>query len=442
MKEIAKYTAEVLERGERRIRERRKKLRRALLTCIPLCLVAAVLISYALQGPATLGLVPTVKAQDLMEGIEPEMVLSWIKLEDGSEAATDFAVRLFRESVVAGENSLISPFSVLCALGMTANGAEGETLSQMEAALGMSRDDLNTYVYRYKKTLNDSLKIANSVWFRDNNFTANQQFLQNNADHYGAGAYKAPFDDSTLRDINSWVKENTNGMIPSILDSISKDAVMYLINALCFDAHWSEVYEEDDVKEGTFTKEDGTEQKAELMYSTEYKYIEDELATGFMKYYIGGYYFVALLPKEGVTVEEYVNSLEGESLYSTLTGYYRYQAKAALPKFETEFSTEMSSVLAKMGMTDAFNGYKADFSGIGSAEGNIYINSVLHKTAISVDENGTKAAAATSVELKSEYAPSIDREKIVYLDRPFVYMIVDSSSYVPLFIGTMMDIEA
>ena len=387
---------------------------------------------------------------DLMDGIKPRgNTGDAADLTDVSDAAvTDFAIRLFKESMADGENTLISPLSVLVALSMTANGADNETLSQMEAVLGMPIDQLNTWISTYMANLPEEekykLSLANSIWFTDDErFTVNQDFLQTNADYYGADIYRAPFDDDTCKDINKWVKDNTDGLIKNILDQIPKEAVMYLINALAFDAEWQDIYFESQVREGEFTTENGEKRNVDMMYSEENKYLEDKHATGFIKYYKDRKYaFAALLPKEGTTVSEYIASLDGEHLNNLLTNAKSAFVNTSIPKFETEYDVEMSAVLSGMGMPDAFSGSTADFSKLGhSTAGNIFINRVLHKTFISVDERGTKAGAATVVEMNDECALIIEDPKQVFLDRPFVYMLIDCETNLPFFIGTMMDVE-
>ncbi len=389
-----------------------------------------------------------VQAKDLMEGISPNSVNALANLNAYNADVTDFAVRLFKASEEDGKNTLISPLSVLCALAMTANGAEEETLEQMEAVLGMDRDKLNLYLYSYMLNLPSSeeyrLSLANSIWFtEDERFTVNKDFLQTNADYYGADIYKAPFNDKTCKEINKWVRRETDSMIPEILNEIPTDAVMYLINALAFEAEWSKIYEKGQVRNGEFTKEDGTKQRAEFMYGTEGTYLEGEKASGFMKYYKGGKYaFVAMLPDEGVTVSEYSASLDGEALNALLTNPGYTTVFTAMPKFETEYSVEMDTVLKGMGMTSAFSADTADFEALGtSVRGNIYINRVLHKTYISVGEKGTKAGAATVVEMADEAGIEMLEPKEIYLDRPFVYMLIDCENKIPFFIGTMTDIQ-
>ena len=387
---------------------------------------------------------------DLMNGITPRgNTGDAAELTDVSDAAvTDFAIHLFKESMEDEENTLISPLSVLVALSMTANGADNETLSQMESVLGMPIDQLNTWISTYMANLPEEekykLSLANSIWFTDDErFTVNQDFLQTNADYYDADIYRAPFDDDTCKDINKWVKDNTDGMIKNILDQIPQEAVMYLINALAFDAEWQDIYFENQVREGEFTTENGEKRNVDMMYSEENKYLEDKHATGFIKYYKDRKYaFAALLPKEGTTVSEYIVSLDGEHLNELLTNAKSAFVNTSIPKFETEYDVEMSAVLSGMGMPDAFSGATADFSKLGhSTAGNIFINRVLHKTFISVDERGTKAGAATVVEMNDECALIIEDPKQVFLDRPFVYMLIDCETNLPFFIGTMMDVE-
>lgn len=385
---------------------------------------------------------------DIMKGITPNKISTDTDLLGNTAVAvTDFSVRLFQQSLAENENTLLSPLSVLCALAMTANGAEGNTRAQMEQVFGLPLAALNDYLHAYMQALPAGdkyrLSLANSVWFRDDDsLTIRQDFLQTNADYYGAGIYKAPFDDATLKQINDWTRDNTDGMIDSILSEISDSAVMYLINALAFDAEWQEIYNEHQINEGEFTKEDGSRQQADLMYSTEYQYLSDDNAEGFLKYYADeAYAFAALLPDEGTPVSEYAASLTGERLAHILNNVQDIEVAAAIPKFQNEYDIELSEVLKEMGMPDAFDDTTADFSGIGSsADGNLFINRVLHKTFITTDERGTKAGAATVVEMAAGAAP-VAETKQVYLDRPFLYLLIDCKTKIPVFLGIVHDVN-
>lgn len=389
-----------------------------------------------------------IHAEDMMQGIKARNNASLEDIESGNIATADFAVRLFKESYQDDKNTLISSLSVLCALAMTTNGAEGNTREQMETVLGASCEYLNLYLYTYINSLPTSqkckLNLANSIWINaDERFEANQDFLQINADYYGAGAYKAPFNSQTLKDINNWIKKETDGTIPKVLNDIPQEAVMYLVNALAFDAEWANVYERTQVRDGKFTKDDGAEQKVKLMYSTEGKYLENNSSKGFIKYYKGGEYaFVALLPNENISLSDYVSTLDGKALSELLKAAEARPVETAIPKFETEYEVQMAEVLKAMGMTDAFNPDAADFSGLGTSEhGNIFIDRVIHKAFIKVGEKGTKAGAATVIEMLDKSSASPDEMKYVYLTRPFVYMLVDCKNNVPFFIGANTSIE-
>lgn len=433
----------------------RKHRKRALCALI-VCVLALQLCGCGASKPAASSEAPNVTvmptpsepaaavhAVNLMASVTPNRGEAKPMTNEEQAAAADFALRLFRAGNKGDKNTLLSPLSVLSALAMTANGAEGETLAQMENTLGMSKDRLNAYFLAYLEALegDKSLKSANSIWFTsDPRFTVNQSFLQTNADFYGADIYSAPLDGQTLNDINDWIKEKTDGMIPKMLDKISPAAVMYLVNALAFDAKWAVPYAEYAVQSGEFTCADGTKRTVDFLHGEEHQYLEDEKAVGFLKPYEGGKYaFVALLPKEGVSVEDYLASLDGASLQKLLENVSWETVYTSLPKFETAYGTELGSVLKEMGMVLPFDDEQADFSGLGtSTAGNIFISRVLHKTFISVNEQGTRAGAATVVEM-TDGAMLIEDPKEVYLDRPFVYMLIDTETNLPFFIGTMLD---
>ena len=230
-------------------------------------------------------------------------------------------------------------------------------------------------------------------------------------------------------------------MIPEILQEISPDDAMYLINALSFEAEWQTIYQEASIRDGVFTTEDGQPQDVQMMYSKEYRYLESGTATGFLKSYDGrDCAFAALLPKEGVSLTDFVDSLTGEQLHDLLANPETVEVNAAIPKFESSYETNLCNTLEALGMTDAFDGQLADFSGIGSStEGNLTISQVLHKTRIAVDEKGTKAGATTAVVVEPTEAPSDPKE--VLLDRPFLYLLVDCQEQLPIFIGTVTTLE-
>lgn len=368
------------------------------------------------------------------------------------QSQTGFYLNLFQqaEKTNPDKNVLVSPYSAVQALGMTANGADGSTKAEMEQTLGgLPMETLNQYLYTQRTSQPNSeyckLSTANSIWFRDDEerIKVHADFLQTNADYYSADAFKAPFDDTTVKDINSWCEEKTDGMIPELLEEIDGSAVMYLINAVVFDAKWSSPYNPEwDVKEADFTTWDGTVQKVQMMYSSnEYYYLEDEYATGFYKYYRGGdYAFAALLPEEGLSVDDYISSLTAESLQNTLSNPVNIETHTAMPKFSYDYDITLNQALQEMGMPEAFTG-AANFSKMAIANG-LFIGKVLQKTHIDVDEEGTKAAAVTVVEMNDGCELEEPEYKEVVLDRPFVYMIVDMHTHLPVFMGALKTVES
>lgn len=376
--------------------------------------------------------------------------------DDAFIASTaDFSIELFRQSVqnsTAGENILISPESVLSALAMTANGAGGTTRSDMESVLcnGMTMEEFNPYMYTYNNKLTESedvtFHLANSVWIKDNEeeITVHEDFLQTDKNYYNADAFLAAFDGETVTDINNWVNANTNGMIPTLLNEIPKGAVMYLINALAFEGTWETPYEEYKInEEGTFTNSNGAEETVPMLNSTEGVYLTGDHATGFIKNYEGGEFaFLALLPEEGMTAEEYVDTLTAEEYLSLYNNREYRDVIVRIPEFSYEYSTELKEPLSNMGMAGSFSP-SADFTNMADTNtGELFISRVLHKTYIELDRAGTKAAAVTAVEIKNE-ACAIDTEEppTVFLDRPFVYAIIDTETGLPVFIGIVNTVE-
>lgn len=390
----------------------------------------------------------TVKGDDLMAGIHPR------RTEDradrngpGADASAEFGLELLRRSMEAqpGEAVLISPLSVLSALAMAAGGASGETLDQMEEAFGLPVSELREWLSAYSRGLPSGEKAlfhqANSLWLREKAVEVEKEFLQQNADYFGANVYQRPFDGATLDEINGWVNEHTHEMIPKILSELSPEAVLVLANALAFEGEWEEIYDDNDVHGMRFTLEDGTETQVDMMCSTEMRYLQDGGAQGFLKPYAGGKYaFAALLPPEGQSLTDYLSGLTGERLRAVLAAAEERVVLAGLPKFETEYRTQLNDMLKSMGVTDAFDPDRADFSQMGRAAGGwpLYIGQVVHKTYLSVFEQGTKAGAATAVVMEAGSA-MLDEPLRVYLDRPFLYTIVDTETCTPIFIGTMLN---
>ncbi len=409
--------------------------------------------SYVLGKIGSFSDTPMISSKALASGTE--------RTEKGKMASTafkqsqmDFAANLFKQTAQNEENTLISPLSVSIALSMTANGADEQTRSEMENVLGCSVEDINEYMAHYLTNIDyqtdTRVNIANSIWFRDNSgLTVEEDFLNANSRYYGAEVYASPFDAGTVGDINSWVEGETDGMIPKLVEELSPADMMVLINAIAFDAKWVDQYEDYQIEDGIFTAADGTKQDAEMMHGGGDDYYEFDNAVGFSKAYEGyDYRFVAILPDEDMTVSEWIAQMDSEAVLTELSEPERdYIVITQTPKFKYETDLKLKDMLTDMGMPSAFSVADADFSKIGKYTENgldypLYIGNVIHKTFIDLNETGTRAAAATAVMLPAGAPPGEEEPVIKYitLDRPFVYMIVDSNN-IPLFMGTVQSVE-
>lgn len=379
--------------------------------------------------------------RDLTEGISKNGSASKAPDDEFKAAASSFAAELFKDNYSKGKTTLVSPLSVLTALALVQNGAQGNTLAQFEQALGgLDRDTLNAYMRAYCDFLteSDELKIANSVW-TDSSAEAKRAFLQKAVDSYSAQLFSAPLSDpKTVESINSWVKKNTDGMIPKIIEKANRYAVMMLVNAIAFDAKWETPYKRSDIEKLEFTSYSGSKKKTDFMCSTENVYLKDGGTVGFMKPYKNGRFaFAALLPDENTGIDDYVASLSGDKLMKIFSSAKRgNEVNVKMPKFRAEYSAQLIDTLKKMGVKDAFDSNTADFSSL-IENRDAYIATVVHKTFIEVDENGTRAAASTLVGADTM---SLMEPYSVFLNRPFVYMIVDTETNLPLFIGVQTEI--
>lgn len=364
------------------------------------------------------------------------------------KAVSELTVDLFKETFDGEENTLISPTSITMALSMVANGAEGETLSQMEKVLGRGlkinqiNETISVYLSRIESV--DDINIANSIWINDmDSIKIKEEFLDVNSKYYNAKIYKEVFNDKTADSINSWVYEKTDGMIEKMIDSISPNSIMYLINAIAFESEWEKKYESNQVFEDEFTDYKGNKKEIEMMKSEEEKYLYDGKAVGFIKPYKDNKFsFIAILPNEDIGLEEYINQMTGESLFNMINSHKEAKVDVYIPKFSYSYETNMNQVLITLGIEDAFDELKADFSKIAEVKNeNIYINKVVHKTFIEVNEKGTKAAAATGVEVNVTSTIVNEERYTVRLDRPFIYIIMDNETNMPVFIGSVLYVD-
>lgn len=363
------------------------------------------------------------------------------------KAYLDFAVTLFQDSneIKTGSNLCFSPLSVMLALSMAANGADGQTLAEMEALLGgdLSIEELNATLRTWmdqmtqRKYSDSVLNAANSIWVRERIFKANRDFLQTNANYYRTDFYEAPFNDSTADDINLWIKHHTNGMIEKMVDEIDENTMMYLINTLYLDTVWTAKYRDDQLSDGIFHGTNGNV-AATMMYAQEDYVLSMEGAIGFSKA-LDGYQFVAILPDEGTDIGDFVASLTAEKLQAFRGSSTRAEVHTKLPSFSYDSSIQLTDVL-KPYIPTAMNPLLADFSQMGETiDGNtLFIGKVQQDTSIKVGKNGISAAAGTMINLPgTALPPSTLPVYEITLDRPFVYVITDNISGLPIFIGVV-----
>ena len=369
---------------------------------------------------------------------------------DTKTKLTGFDIQTFRSVVNSGKktNVIMSPLSLKQALSMVANGASGNTLSQIESVLGNNVQALNEEYSQYNNSLQSGddckLNIANSLWVNVlNRASFKLAFVNAVRQYYNSHVVITPFNDDTVKDINKWIKQNTDGIIEQILNSIDPVRVAYLINTVTFNARWEEPYLARDIYKKSFTSVNGTKNLVDMMTFCESVYLESETATGFVKPYKDNKFsFVALLPTAGTDIYEFINRLDHQQVNDMLNSAQSALVHATIPKFQYSYQNEMKDVLKQNGITNAFDASMVDFSGMATVadDGPLYISSVLQETHITMDELGTKAASATIVGVDTGSAPREQEIKEVALDRPFVYIIIDNTNGSPVFMGTVVEL--
>lgn len=349
-----------------------------------------------------------------------------------------------------GKNVLISSDSILFALDLAASGANGETLDQMLQTMmpGVPNEQgFQFAVDRMDDLASRQLTIANSAWINDDSKAdVYQDYLSFVQKNFDAEVQSVKFDKNAAKTINKWVEEKTDGMIKELIDDVDSTELMVLINAICFDAKWEKQFEADDVNDNSFYEADGSEHWVSFLSGTQEDadYIECDSATGFVKEYEGGKYaFLTILPNDAeadinefmqdFTPDEYWELWESRSSSTQLV--YRF------PEFKTEYGTSLARTLQDMGMEEAFS-RRADFTNMTSEP--VLISDVIHKTYIEVSAQGTRAAAATAIEIKTHsmaIADPFEEIKYVICDRPFAYAIVDTETGLPVFLGTIETVD-
>ena len=369
----------------------------------------------------------------------PSVSASDSQQQDAAQAYLNFTASLLQHTF-SGDNLLLSPLSAADALCLTMEGAAGETRQQMETVLGEA-ETMGGYFSTIRRETGEQLTMADSVWIRnDPSLSVNDTFLAIATEDYQAEVFSAPFDENTRQDINTWVEDRTDGEIQNLIEQIQGSEMLYLINTTLFDAKWQDKYEANEIRDRDFTTVSGKTTQVKMMYSDEDTYLENDFCTGLLKYYEGkDYAFVGLLPDEDITIYQLVDRLDGDTLHKLISGRISAEVEAGIPVFSGDTKLELADILPDMGMPLAFSP-GADFSDMATYDGqNLYIGRVIHQTRIEVNEQGTKAAAATAVIMESGAAETSSNSYTVILNRPFVYMLVDMRQEIPIFIGVMTD---
>jgi len=366
-------------------------------------------------------------------------------LEQKVVADNDFAFNLLKQTSSADSESniFVSPLSVSIAFGMAWNGANGDTRSGIENALKMNEfsiDDINEY-YRTMQTElpkidpSTQLSIANSMWYRQT-FPIKQTFLDVNQANFNAYVKGMDFNADWATDtINNWCSAKTKGLIKTILtEPIPEEAVLYLINAVYFKGVWCKKFDKDKTYEGEFLNNSNTYVPVNYMSLKDtFSYYNDDRGEYVdIPYGNKAFSMTIVLPAAGTAVEEMLNSLNGSVLKEIYSNMNNTEVLVKMPRFKVESEYVLNNILKNMGMTDAFDPDRADFSGISDIS--LYISNVLHKTYITVDEDGTEAAAVTSIGIETTSMPLY---KIFSVSRPFIYLIREKSTGVILFAGVM-----
>lgn len=373
---------------------------------------------------------------------------------------TGFSLELLKKTIAADRaagstsNLLVSPDSVTTAFAMVENGAAGETLSEMESVLspGVTADDFNRYLSTVNRRLMSSdafiYNVSNSIWAREGLVDVREDFLQTNMDYHDAEFYVAPFDGQTVQDINSWVYNKSRNMIDGILNDLSEDARMVVLNTVAFEGKWDHEFSSANTAQRDFTAFDGTKKKVPMMFDRDsYHYLEMKGGKGFVKYYKAGspnsgVAFMGILPPSDMSADDYISSLSASDFASAWSNKKAKDVILRLPKFDYDYSVEMGDLLQEMGIRTAFTNL-ADFTRMADPTPDspgLNISKVLHKTHIDLDENGTRAAAATAIVMEKSTAYPGEAPIELNFDRPFVYALVDTATGIPLFIGEVVQL--
>jgi len=361
------------------------------------------------------------------------------------ESDNKFGLKLFKEIIrqESDKNVFVSPLSISMALGMTLNGANGSTRDAMIETLelaGLSEQQINE---SYKSLIEllvgldpkVKFRIANSIWHRDD-MIFEQDFIDLNKDYFDALVSALDFNDPTAKDIiNAWVEENTNGKIKEIVERINRDNVMFLINAIYFKGIWKYQFDENATSDAQFSLPDGTQIPCKMMTQTgEFQYFANEKFQAIdLPYGDALFSMVIFLPNPSVNIDSLIVELDQNNWDQWVNLFQNENGTIFLPRFKLEYKLKMNDVLIALGMGVAFSS-SADFTRM-FKPGGLFISEVNHKSFVEVNEEGTEAAAVTSVVIDRTSASGF----VMRADRPFIFAIREHHSGTILFIGKIVD---
>ncbi len=364
---------------------------------------------------------------------------------------TKFAFKIFSQIFAEDKqkNIFISPNSISIALAMAYNGANGNTQQAMLNALelqGMSLEEINQANKSLQENLVNAdpaieLAIANSLWMRQD-FSFKPEFINNTKEFYQAKTEILDFNQAeSLNIINKWVKDNTKNKIEKIINEIEPSDTMFLINAIYFKGDWQYQFDKAKTKEKTFYISEEEETNLPMMFNFgRYKYYEnDEFQAVSLPYgqetRLSMYIF---LPKTNNSLETFINQLTPENWNHWMAQFKYLEGRVQMPRFQLDYEVELKSALSQLGMGIIFNPKIADFSGM--SEQPVYIDAVKHKTFLEVNEEGTEAAAITSIGIRATSVNTIEPFNLK-IDRPFFCVIQDWQTETILFMGAIYNPE-
>ena len=363
------------------------------------------------------------------------------------ESDNKFGFKLFKEIIKeeGGTNVFISPLSVSMALGMTYNGASGSTQEAMQTTLELSGLTIQEVNESYKSLIElltgldpkVKFQIANSIWYRQE-FSFEEEFINLCKTYFNALVRGLDFNDPNAADtINGWVEENTNGRIKEIVDKpIDPWIVMFLINAIYFKGTWTYEFDEELTKDDWFYLPDGSRKPCKMMEQrSEYNYFSNpDFQAVDLPYGDGDFSMTVFLPHPQKNIDSLIAEFNEENWDNWINSFSKDSGDIYIPKFTLEYGIKLNDVLKALGMEIAFDPYRADFTRM-YKPGGIWIDKVKHKTFVKVNEEGTEAAAVTSVEMGFVSVSGF----YMRVDRPFVFVIRENKSQTILFMGKIVE---